>query len=180
MTRWAALVLIIGLVGCGTDTPEPVSLLPLELRVLDYGLYDAQLIARHEAEYTESGHLSEVTATLDRRTRRVPMVAGETFGFEFVIRDPSPASTQAAPARTLTFIVQHPPMTEPDGEVSAGFTHIIQLTPEMLPFSQHFMFTFSEPFEMVAGHWLLTIREGDHELARQPFEVGPPAIEESL
>lgn len=162
--RWLPLSLLL-LAGCEPAEPE-VTVAPLQLRVVDFGLYDAKVLERTEARYTPSGHLSKVLSHHQRRTRKVPLAAGRTFGFEFVLSG-EPFDGE----RTLAFTLQHPTMTEPDGEMSQGFTHLLTITPDMLPMAERFMFTFSEPFEMVPGQWLLTIQEGDSELTRQPFEV---------
>lgn len=162
--RWPLLSLLL-LAGCDNQ-PPPVVVEPLQLRVADFGLYDIEVTGRTEADYTPSGHLSQVEADHRQRTRKVPMVAGQAFGFEFDLHG-EPFEGE----RTLAFTLQHPPMTEPDGEMSEGFTHVITIKADALPVHERFLFTFSEPFEMVPGHWLMTIHEGEQELARQPFEV---------
>lgn len=165
------LWLLALLAGC-QPAPAPTPP-PLQLKVKDYGLFQVEQQRRITAAYTASGYLSQVKAKHLRRQRHIPLQAGLSFGFQFEIS--APAFTGE---RQLLFTLQHPPMMGIDGSLNAGFSYQLALSSNQLPLADHFLFTFSEPHELVAGPWLMIISEAGHELARQPFSVIAP-IQES-
>ena len=132
------LVLLALLIGC-QPAPQPTPP-PLQLKVVDYGLFQVVQRQRMAASYTASGYLSQVVAHHQRRQRHIPLQAGLSFGFQFAL-----SGAPCTGERQLLFTLQHPPMSGADGSLSVGFSHQITIDSSQQTLADHFIFTFSEP-----------------------------------
>ncbi len=166
-----SLILLLG--GC-TEPAEIKTPTPrLDLSVDEFGTYRVTVEERVPAEYSASGYISTVSAEHLKRTRQVELAPGSSFGFNFTLTGEIYTPVE------LMFVVEHPPMTDHQGEQSLGFTHLMTIEPAALPITDHFLYTLSEPYELVAGHWRLSIQYAGQELTRQPFTLIDTGLEQS-
>jgi len=135
-------------------------------RVLEYGIYDTVHdggIITAPGTNTGKAH-GRSTLKLHTRTQRIAIKKGRFFGFK-VRLEPFPGRRSIE----LKKVVQHPPMTLPDGSIKHGYAFI-----ERKKVDQQVVFAlagyfFDEPYEMVAGDWVFQYWLGDKLLVEQKF-----------
>ena len=117
-----------------------------------------------QLEIVESGLFKQ--GVLVRSTEGVPRELGTSFGFRFKVKDPK-AGTIKAVQTTRTPGLIDPSRTK----VQHDFTTELTLQPGQ---TYDVIFTFSEPWEMVAGKWELIVQTQKGETLSQIFDVYNP------
>ncbi len=136
---------------------------PPEITILAAGIFApapaAEDIPPGLRDQTLSGVDRIPLPSLEIATETIPARLCRSFGLIF---------TRAGRAETpLTVRISHPPLHRPDGRI--GSVDLFDIPPGA---GRHFVgFTFTEPWEMVAGEWVFTLLAGDHLLARESFTV---------
>lgn len=103
-------------------------------------------------------------AALSRETQRIKMSLGVVFGYKCIIRGYIPREPMK-----ITYRIQHPPMRQKNGEISTGSDDIFTVVPEKLSYEYGAAYQLSEPNEMVAGRWVLTVLVNDQPVAVRSY-----------
>jgi len=119
---------------------------PSQLEIVEYGIFK--------------------NGALVKQTNGVPREMGASFGFRFKLKD---AKTGPMKARIVTAT---PGLLDPS-KPRAQMDYVTELTIEPGQ-TYDVIFTFSEPWEMVSGHWELKVETQKGEILSQTFEVYKP------
>lgn len=134
-------------------------------RLLTFGLFSADPVPESQQRSGPVGKYAHLETT-----RRIPLKLGVRFGFCAEI-----SGLEVEGKYTLTEIVRHPVMTEPNGIETAGWN-----VPRMLKVQDGKGvwcggYVFTKPHELVPGAWRFTVGDSDADLVVETFEaVLPP------
>jgi len=121
------------------------------------GLGDAPAIL----ETTEYGIFKDSRLTL--QTNSVPMAIGTTFGFRFKVNQ-----SKSGPVKAR-IVTATPGLIDPSKtKIQLDYVSELTLTPGQ---TYDVFFTFSEPWELVTGHWELKVETDAGETLSQKFDV---------
>lgn len=154
-----AVACLLALGAAGETLAAPTA------RLLKYGLFSADPVPESQQQSGPVGKYAHLETT-----RRIPLKLGVRFGFCAEI-----AGLEVEGKYTLTEIVRHPVMTEPNGIETAGWN-----VPRMLKVQDGKGvwcggFVFTKPHELVPGAWRFTVGDSDADLVVETFEaVAPP------
>ena len=128
--------------------------------LLEYGVYSADPVAI-PPEGTPLGRYK-----LLEKTRRIPLKIGTRFGFCARFE-----GLEVEGKYTLTEIVRHPVMVQPNGVEAGGWN-----VPRMLKVENGRGvwcggFQFTKEHELVAGTWRFTVGDSDADLLVEEFET---------
>ena len=168
---YSFLLLLLFCIGMGSvqAAVEKQLRFPARLTIDNYGIY--QLIETTQQSFTAdatAGYESVINTRLLAKVKTIPLQKGVVFGFNYSIAD---ASTQQAWV-PVTIQIQHPLTTNYLGQQSLGFTRksSARLKSDGRYHNGAF-YVFSEPYEMVAGDWVITVTYGDEVIVSQRFKV---------
>ncbi len=134
--------------------------------VLEYGYYeftgDAQRLSSAKAT---SGFVTRGDAQLVKQTERVPIESGRLFGFRFRFS----GMNRNVGVMPLELIVEHPPMTKPDGTVSTGYRYFLQLPMKNGVVEDKTGYRLNEVYEQVEGEWRFIYRFMNKPILEQRF-----------
>jgi hypothetical protein len=121
--------------------------------VTEYGIYTA----------------GEGTPLLERRTARIPARTGVRFGFCAELRGLTAIEGRA----TLSEMVRHPVLTQPNGVETNGWNapHLVRVERGVARWCGGYR--FAHEWELVPGTWRFVLGEGAQDLVVQEFEVVP-------
>ncbi|WP_243360030.1 DUF3859 domain-containing protein [Fundidesulfovibrio terrae] len=112
-------------------------------------------------ETTEYGIFKD--GRLDMQTNGVPMAIGTTFGFRFKV-----AQSKSGPVKAR-IVTATPGLIDPSkSKVQTDYVSELTLDPGQ---TYDVFFTFSEPWELVSGHWELRVETDKGETLSQKFDV---------
>ncbi|MBI4803613.1 MAG: DUF3859 domain-containing protein [Desulfovibrio sp.] len=119
---------------------------PNQLEIVEYGIFK--------------------NSTLVKQTNGIPREMGVSFGFRFKVKD-----AKAGPMKAR-IVTATPGLLDP----SKPKTQMDYVTEVTIQHGQTYdvIFTFSEPWEMVAGHWELKVETQKGEILSQTFEIYKP------
>jgi len=128
--------------------------------LVEYGVYSADPVAT-PPEGTPLGRYQ-----LLEKTRRIPLKIGTRFGFCARFE-----GLEVEGKYTLTEIVRHPVMVQPNGVEAGGWN-----VPRMLKVENGRGvwcggFQFTKEHELVAGTWRFTVGDSDADLLVEEFET---------
>lgn len=139
----------------------------LSLLILPFLLAACSMVGLGEPsqlEITEFGIFKD--GLLVSKTNGVPQELGQSFGLRFKIKDPK---AKAMKARIVT---STPGLIDPAKEkVQKDFVSEVTLQPGE---SYDVIFTFSQPWELVTGHWEFKVETEAGETLSQTFDVYNP------
>jgi hypothetical protein len=119
---------------------------PKQLEIVEYGIFK--------------------NGALVKQTNGVPREMGASFGFRFKIVD-----AKAGPVKAR-IITATPGLLDPS-KPKTQMDYVTELT--IQPGQTYdVIFTFSEPWEMVEGHWELKVETQKGEVLSQTFEIYKP------
>ena len=132
-----------------------VAQFPIKITIDDFGVY--QLLGKNQQFFsadTTAGYSSVIDTRLIASGSHVPLRQGVVFGFNFFIADASTDEEQVP----VLIQIKHPQTTNYLGKQSVGFSKIDSAR---LKADGHYhngaFYVFSEPYEMVAGEWTITV-----------------------
>jgi hypothetical protein len=112
-------------------------------------------------EITEYGIFKD--GRLDMQTNGVPMAVGTTFGFRFKV-----AQAKGGPVKAR-IVTATPGLIDPSKpKVQMDYVSELTLAPGQ---TYDVFFTFSEPWELVTGHWEFRVETDKGETLSQKFDV---------
>lgn len=154
------VALVVALVaGMAAD----VAVAAPKARLLTFGLFSADPVPESQQQSGPIGKYAHLAST-----RKIPLKLGVRFGFCAEI-----SGLEVEGKYTLTEIVRHPVMTEPNGIESAGWN-----VPRMLKVQDGKGvwcggYVFTKPHELVPGQWRFTVSDSDADLVVEAFEAVP-------
>lgn len=160
--RGACAAFVAGVIACtlaGSAVAAPT------VRLLEYGVFSTDPVPEAQQQGGPVGKYAHLEST-----RKIPLRLGVRFGFCAEI-----SGLEVEGKYTLTEIVRHPLMTEPNGIETAGWN-----VPRMMKVQDgkgvwcggH---VFTKPHELVPGVWRFTVGDGDADLMVETFEAVMPA-----
>lgn len=119
---------------------------PNQLEIVEYGIFK--------------------NGALVKQTNGIPREMGTSFGFRFKLKD-----AKAGPMKAR-IVTATPGLLDPS-KPKTQMDYVTELT--IQPGQTYdVIFTFSEPWEMVSGHWELKVETQKGEVLSQTFEVYKP------
>jgi len=100
---------------------------------------------------------------ITRRTRRITAQLCRRFGFMFTVENLPLGETLDV---TVTSV--NPPIINPSGRISTSVIYNMTVSGEQPGLVG---FSFDDPWELVPGTWIFTVRRGDQVLAEQAYDV---------
>ena len=151
--RAVALAVLTMLAGSAVAAPKA--------RLLKYGLFSVDPVPEAQQQSGPVGKYAHLETT-----RKIPLALGGRFGFCAEI-----AGLEVEGKHTLTEIVRHPVMTEPNGIETAGWN-----VPRMVKVQDGKGvwcggYVFTKPHELVPGTWRFTVGDSDADLVVETFEA---------
>jgi len=121
---------------------------PSQLEITEYGIFDKGVLVR--------------------QTEGVARELGTSFGFRVKVKDP-----KAGPVKVV-ITTATPGLLDPSKpKVQMDFVTQATFQPGE---TYDVFFTFSEPWEMVAGKWVLTVETDKGEVVSRTFDVYNPKL----
>lgn len=121
---------------------------PSQLEITEYGIFDKGALAR--------------------QTEGVPRELGKSFGFRVKVKDP-----KSGPVKVV-ITTATPGLLDPSKpKVQMDFVTQATFQPGE---TYDVFFTFSEPWEMVAGKWVLSVETDKGEVVSRTFDVYNPKL----
>ncbi len=134
--------------------------------VLEYGYYEfvgeAQRLSSRKAT---SGFVTRGDAKLVEQTDRIPIAPGRLFGFRFRFS----GMNRNVGVMPLELVVEHPPMTKPDGTVSTGYRYFLELAMKDGVVEDKTGYRLNEVYEQVEGEWRFVYRFMNKPILEQRF-----------
>jgi len=156
----AAIAALAFVSGCSTSTATG------DVKVLDYGIYDAVVALRGSRALGQTPEIASVAGLRHRTTTRtVPCLVNTYFGLRL-----DPASLP--PTYHLKTEIQHPPFAMPQGESSTIDVEEFDVPAEGdLHGALIWYFLEGFEYEMVPGKWSFKIFINDKLVAEQEFNA---------
>lgn len=139
------------------------------MTMANYGIYELlEKTQRQFSANTTAGYESVIRARLVEKTTTIPLRKGVVFGFNYQITD------HAVNQQWVPVVVEykHPELRDFLGRLRSGFKRksAARLQPDG-HFSNGAYYIFSEPEEMVAGQWQISVIYKGDIMTTQRFTV---------
>jgi hypothetical protein len=139
------------------------------LKLSDFGIY--RMIQKKDSLFdadTTAGYVSVIKTQLLEQSDVIPLKKDIVFGFNYAIADGSVDSQWV----DVVVTVKHPETKDFTGHVSDGFSRVsaAKLRSDGLYHNSAF-YRLSEPYEMVAGTWLIRVSYRDQWVVEKAFTV---------
>jgi hypothetical protein len=125
---------------------------------------------RHSDPNTATGYTSSGTgnSVFEQSTTDVPAVQGIAFGIRYRIENVRPGQTVV-----VEEIIRHPPIHKSDGTVISEEKTTDARTGDNGSIDRKFFYRLSQPYEVVAGDWSLSVVVNGIEAIDEHFSVRP-------
>ncbi len=133
--------------------------------VLSSGLCAPMEADKHYAQpQSTAGYAATGKLRITKQTDTVPLKPGISFGFTW-------RAQGLPPVANIVYLVEHPLLTRPDGKKMRSFTENLERETQGGVMQTIDCYELSEPHELVAGNWSLTILHKGKTLAKRTFKV---------
>ncbi|MGK0499786.1 MAG: hypothetical protein ACJAYG_001431 [Oceanicoccus sp.] len=145
------------------------AILPAAISIKDFGIY--QLLSKKQQSFnadTTAGFESVIDVRLLKKTQQIPLQQGLVFGFNYRIED----IVAEADFVEVELSIVHPETQNFLGKSSAGFSKVntARLKTDGY-FHNGAFYIFSQPEEMLAGEWVISVRYKERYIASRRFNV---------
>lgn len=143
----------------------------LEVKILDYGIYQAGngVVVPTRAETSGSALIEGSSIKHIRTTKKIPLRLGHSFGFEYRVTGLAPGE------HTFEYVTIHPSIPQPDGKVltKSSFARKLLISEggELVAYDG-WEFLEGYEYELVPGTWTKCIYIDGKLVTSMSFDVG--------